>query len=166
MLLATINGVVRRSQKPQRDLRRLRREAKRRPLDDADSASQEGVYRAPDRAVCEEREMVTFVSDPEAPVRIQGRTWRQAGRLVDFYLAVQVQTSINALWRDETTLDCKHGHLHAHRHVDGAKGPAIHLVRLDHVADLRRALQTAILYAQERADALETVWGGESDDAR
>lgn len=100
--------------------------------------------------------MFKMPSGTTGTVRYQGKTWRQAGRIVDFFIKIQHQDRDGA-WRDYYEIDCNHGHAHAHRYVGGkrdGKTPETLLV-LDSVSDVTKALRLALLRINEEREKLE-----------
>lgn len=104
-----------------------------------------GAYRPPSREECEEDPPRYLPQSSHPRIKTVGRTWRQAGRLVDFYLAVQYQNS-SGEWLDHMSIDCSHGHAHQHHYVDGERdgNQPDSIMILNTVADVQKALKLSM----------------------
>ncbi|AKS31177.1 hypothetical protein [Mycolicibacterium goodii] len=78
-------------------------------------------------------------------VRVQTHIWRYEGRLVDFFLDLQVLGPDG--WITVEHIDCCHGYCH-HHPLNGSDSRPIH--RLDDVADVQRAFKQVETVIEER----------------
>ena len=121
--------MVRRGQQKERAVRHARRAA-------TDSLeSQQGSYVLPDRDDCALKQW-EMPYDEAYSIRVQYLIWRQAGRMADFVVNIQVLTSDG--WVTVEYFDCCHGHCHHHHRDETVRATVL---RLDDEDDVSRAFQ-------------------------
>jgi hypothetical protein len=139
----------RRNQQGKQQLRRAQRELS------VDLESQQGTYQRPDHGRCDEKRWEMPLDDANT-IRLQFIRWSQGGRLVDFFVGVQVITP-SAGWVNVEYFDCCHGYCHLHtQNGEQVQG----IAQLDDVDDVRRAFDQVSRNALDRARIIRDNQGG------
>ncbi len=122
-----------------------------------DAPQPAGQYVLPPREKCEEDVLRAMPSSSNARVRTVGRSWRQAGRLVFFFLGLQYLDE-HGEWLNYFTIDCGHGHAHGHRYVNGERDGELPetICVLNQVSDVTNALRLSLSRLQQEKTILES----------
>lgn len=138
----------RRGQQGKQQLRRAQREVT------AELESQRGEYQPPDHDRCNKKGWETPLDDANT-IRLQFIRWSQGGRLVNFFVGIQVIT-MSGGWVNVEYYDCCHGHCHLHTQ-NGEQPQGI--AQLDNVDDVRRAFAQVSRDADVRARIIRDSQG-------
>lgn len=137
--------MVRRGQQAKRDLRRAQRDLEQ------DIEESRGSYRPVDRTRCVERVRV-FLVDDGYEYRVVLHFWRLDGRTTEFVYLFQRRVWND--WENVARIDCSnHGSCHIHDPDDG--DPTEHLVRLDSIDDVPKAMKTAQVRARRMFEEMK-----------
>lgn len=141
--------VVRRGQQARRDEKRAQKDL------DRDIEESKGAYRPVARELCVERSRI-FAIDDGFEFRVELRYWRLEGKTTEFVYLFQRRVWED--WENVARIDCSnHGSCHVHDPYE--KSPTEHLMRLDSIEDVPKAMRLA----QERASMMfKEMTGGEA----
>jgi len=132
--------MVRRGQQAKRETKRAQKELER------DIEESRGAYRPAPREHCVERERI-FAIDDGFEFRVQLRYWRLEGKTTEFVYLFQRRVWDD--WENVARIDCSN-HGSCHIHDPDEESPTEHLVRLDSIEDVPKAMRIA----QDRASTM------------